>query len=326
MTSVLLGMSMPISRSDPKDHPDLLVARVAALQHGVFSRNQAVACGMTPNAIQYRLKIGRWERVLPAVYRLAGAVASWHQRLMGACLWAGREAVVSHRAAAALWGLDGCLQTRTIEVRACRWPSPSVPDVVVHPRVTLDASDVAKRERIPVTSVHRTLIDLPAVAQRDVVEAALESALRNGLTSIAYLRRRLDSVGGRGRRGCGTLRKLLDERNPPVRPTDSTLETRMEQLARRFGLPSLTRGHEVFVDRKFIARLDFAYPELLIDIEIDSQAWHYTKDAWHSDRARDTALRALGWIVLRFTWREVRSRPGWVVAQIRTAMATRRFT
>lgn len=146
----------------------------------------------------------------------------------------------------------------------------------------------------------------------------MESALRNGLTSMDYLRHRL-VVGGKGRRGCGVLRDLLDSRGPVTRPTESMLETRMNDLVRRSRLPHLTRGHEVHAGSLFVARLDFAYPDLLIDVEVDSEEWHYRKDAWHADRARDTELRALGWVVLRFTWREIKSRPKWVVDQIRRA-------
>ena len=54
-----------------------------------------------------------------------------------------------------------------------------------------------------------------------------------------------------------------------------------------------------------MARVDFAYPELKLAIEVDGFAAHSTVDAFRRDRVRQNALVAAGWTVLRFTWPEV---------------------
>src|SRR5258708_5677602 len=95
------------------------VAAVAAERHGVFSRAQARACGMSLATIDRRLTSGVWERLYPGVYRLAGAPATWQQALLAACLALGADAVVSHRAAAALWLFPGFAQ-RGIELSVPR--------------------------------------------------------------------------------------------------------------------------------------------------------------------------------------------------------------
>src|SRR5260370_6558054 len=84
---------------------DRACEEIAEKQFGLISRDQAIGTGMSERAIGGRLGAGRWRQVLPGVYRLAGAPASWEQSLKAATLWGGEGCVVSHRAAAALHGL-----------------------------------------------------------------------------------------------------------------------------------------------------------------------------------------------------------------------------
>jgi predicted transcriptional regulator of viral defense system len=89
---------------------DRAVARLAAIHHGAFSRAEALECGCSPSLIARRLSSGRWQKVADGVYVIAGSPATWHRRLMIACLDAGPLAVVSHRAAAAVHGLHNSRQ------------------------------------------------------------------------------------------------------------------------------------------------------------------------------------------------------------------------
>src|ERR1051326_2205207 len=91
--------------------------RVAAQQHGLVSRSQLLAAGLLEGAIWRRLVRHELEQVLPGVYRVPGSPATWLQSLMGVCLWAGNGASASHRAAAALWDIDG-FPEGPLEVRA----------------------------------------------------------------------------------------------------------------------------------------------------------------------------------------------------------------
>jgi predicted transcriptional regulator of viral defense system len=84
---------------------------------------------MSRQAIHRRLAAGRWQEVLPGVYRVAGAPTSEEQSLMAACLWAGPGAAVSHRAAAGLWGL---LEGHSTSVEITTPRRLRHPGVVVH--------------------------------------------------------------------------------------------------------------------------------------------------------------------------------------------------
>jgi hypothetical protein len=167
--------------------PDRLCAATANAQFGVISRQQAHAAGLSDKGILHRVATGRWQRVLPHVYRIVGAPESWHQKLMAAVLWAGEGSAISHRSAAAMWGLDGARRER-IEVSAIHkltrpgsWPIPHRPA-----RLPLD--EVTTISGIAVTTVARTLLDLGAVVLLPAVERALDGALRDGLVHVKELR------------------------------------------------------------------------------------------------------------------------------------------
>ena len=78
------------------------MAALADEQHGVFAQWQVD--GLTAKVIHDRIERGRWYRVLPLVYSLTPSVMP-RGRMMAAALTFGPNAVLSHRAAAAIWGV-----------------------------------------------------------------------------------------------------------------------------------------------------------------------------------------------------------------------------
>jgi very-short-patch-repair endonuclease len=73
-------------------------------------------------------------------------------------------------------------------------------------------------------------------------------------------------------------------------------------------------GHEV----------DFHWPEHRLIVETDGWRFHRTRRAFEADRARDAHLHAAGWVVLRFTWRQVLRETLLVTVQIAQTLALRR--
>jgi len=84
---------------------DVLLARLAANQHGVVSLEQLRAIGISSHAIAHRVRIGRLHRIHRGVYAVGHARLSNEGRWMAAVLACGYGAALSHRSAAALWGL-----------------------------------------------------------------------------------------------------------------------------------------------------------------------------------------------------------------------------
>jgi hypothetical protein len=67
-------------------------------------------------------------------------------------------------------------------------------------------------------------------------------------------------------------------------------------------------------------KIDFAYPDVLLAIEVDGYDPHGTRKAFDTDRARQNRLVLLGWTMLRFTWPQVVREPAKVAAEVRAAL------
>ena len=190
--------------------------------------------------------------------------------------------------------------------------------------MALAAVDVTKVDAIPVTTVARTLIDIAGFVRAEVVEEALDDALRRGLVTLSRLRWRLREAGGRGRQGTVLLGKLIDARaSGPVLPPQSVFETRLLRVIRGSGLPLPAIQHEVKTHRG-TAIVDLAYVRERVAIEADGFRWHSSRQQWDRDRARDTALAMLGWTVIHVTWQQLHDGPEEVLEAIRARLTQRR--
>lgn len=290
------------------------LARLAGTQHGLLERATVLATGVNPSTLQRWLKAGRLQVVHPSVYRLAGAPVTWEQQVLAAVLASGVLAAASHRSAARLWGLlDG---DDVVEISMPRRQVRHLRGVVAHRSLDLASAPAIARSRIPTTDPMRTLIDLGAVVGAAKVEQAFNRALEKRLLTAPAVQRRLDLLGRRGRVGAGVLRSVLDDRALGAERSDSELECRMASLLRRGSFPPAVFQYEVRHDGRFVARIDFAYPDLRLAIEVDGFEKHSTPAAFQSDLDRQNRLVELGWTVLRFTWKDVVRRPTAVAGRL----------
>lgn len=257
----------------------------AGQQYGLITRQQALAAGMTDRMVQWRTGQGLWVTVHPGVYRMAGAPATWHQRVLAAALAA--RAVASHRTAARLWGLDGDWGD-SLEVTATT--SRTVHGVVVHHSRHPPAR--VRRQAVPCTTATRTLIDLATILVPDRLEEALDSALREHLTSVEHVKRHLRA----GRRGAGVLRHLVESRTGE-RPHESVKEAELSRLLVAAGLPRPVRQYELRRDGRVVARFDLAWPDVRIAVEYMSYRHHFGRRAWRADAGRSNAALADDWLV-----------------------------
>src|SRR3954470_19097845 len=85
--------------------PDIGVADLAAERHGVVTRDEMRELGLTDAAIARRARAGRLHRLHRGVYAVGHAAVGLHGRWLAAVLATGDGALLSHRSAAALWGM-----------------------------------------------------------------------------------------------------------------------------------------------------------------------------------------------------------------------------
>jgi very-short-patch-repair endonuclease len=237
---------------------------------------------------------------------------------MAACLWGGEGAAASHSSAAKLWRLPG--MPLSIHVITTKSPTRLPAWVHVH-RVACAPPGVELVSGITVVPPWRALLDLGACAA-GLVERALDEALRLRLVSLPRMRWALDTYGGPGRRGAGVLGPLVAARDAPGTryvPPESELEAHLYRLVEASDLPSAERQYP-FWDGRSKRRLDLAFVQERVAVEVDGYWCHSGREAWQNDRARDNAMIKLGWRTLRFTWEDLQSRPESVLADIRRTL------
>jgi hypothetical protein len=220
-------------RSLSRHEQDEAVARIAAHQDALITLLQARAVGLTEWAVRRRVATGRWDQLLPGVHKIVGAPTTDRQRVRAAQLWAGGAAVVSHRSAGWLWGLDAMGPPSSPEVTVPRRHGPNSEFVVVHRSHILPDVDRAEISGIPCTSAARSVIDIAGIVDEETLEIVMESGFRLGLYRESFLRWRLSALGGSGRRGSGRLLTLLDERGKGAAALEYPLEVKTWRLLKR---------------------------------------------------------------------------------------------
>ena len=305
---------MPRTPADVERH---LLLR-AGEHHGLVSGTEALRSGFTQRQIDRRVSQGRWERVHPGVFRVAGSPTTDLQVLAAAVLWTGGAA--SHTSAGALFDLTP--PPLRPHVTVGRTATARRPGLVTHRSADLIGSDLIRRDGIVCTSATRTCIDLGAHLPESQLEQVIDRALHRGLTHADRLIARFLQIGRRGRPGTATLRRVLRRVDPALAPAESDLESMLTRVLRRHGLPAPVPQYRVTLDGHEF-RIDLCYPEQLLAIESDGFAHHGHREAFERDRFRQNLLVLAGWRVLRFTWRQICTDAAGVADQIAAALAER---
>lgn len=289
---------------------------LAATQHGLITRAQAIELGLSRSAIQHRRQRGQWRLVSRGVYRLMGALVTPHQRALAAVLASGEGAVLSHRSAAALHELPG-FPMEPLIVSVNRDGRRSLSGVRLEESLALLGHHVSIVDDIPCTTVARTLFDLCGDVYAGRAERALDTALARKLVTLPELWRVLDDLAEHGRAGTVLMRSLLMERDPEYVAPESELEARFIALARNYGLPEPERQVNLGDGETWIGRVDFLFRSTRIVVEVDGAEFHDGLVDRRRDAERDSQLVAAGWTVLRFRWDDIVNRPAAVAHAIR---------
>lgn len=293
--------------------------RLAATQYGLLHRRQALAHGLSPSAIQHRRARGRWLTAQPAVYFINGAPFTWLTRVLAACLSSG--GIASHRTAAVLHEVRD-FHHATPEVSVPRGHRLDRSDLIVHESGDLSLMAPVEVRGIPTSSPARLAADLGAVIPFHLYEPAMDDLIARRLLTWDQALHSLMAHSEHGRTGVGALRVLLEQRYG-----EDVAESVLERVFfRRFAdlaFPAPVAQFEIADGAGFVARVDYAYPERRIAIELDSLRFHLTGEAFEADRRKRNRLRLAGWLVLEYTWNMVLEHPANVYRQIHAAYDAR---
>jgi len=278
----------------------------------VVSVWQLINLGYTRNAIARLVAKGHLHRLYLGVYAVGHTRLTLRGRWMAAVLACGPGAVLSHRAALALWELgraaSGPIDV-TIPGRGRRGPK----SIRSHLTRALDPADTTVRDGIPVTSAERTLLDFAETEPRQRLRRALETGERleliDGRALQALMAR---SHGRRGLRPLNEALAAMAAANGSAPWTQSELEDRFLRLIRAAQLPEPQCN--VMVEGYLV---DCWWPAPRVVAEVDSFRFHKTREMFERDRKEDTVMQLAGINLLRPTQRRMEHEPHALVSDVR---------
>jgi Transcriptional regulator, AbiEi antitoxin/Protein of unknown function (DUF559) len=289
---------------------DTAIADIAGRQYGVVSRRQLISLGLGEDAIDARLRLGRLHRLHRGVYAVGHEAIAREGHWMAAVLTGGTGSVLSHRSAAALWGI--ATFSGAIEITSPR--NTRSRGAVRRHWALLPPDEVTVLDGIPVTSVHRTLFDYAGISPVDRLEAAVREAefrrLWDRLSLPALLARYP------GSRGNANLRLCLERLGRTPGFTRSDLEELFLPFLDRFGLPRPHLNARLEAQGQWI-EVDCLWRDECLIVELDSRVAHETRAAFEKDRDRDRRLQAVGWRVVRITWHQLHDEPKRIAEDLR---------
>jgi predicted transcriptional regulator of viral defense system len=297
-------------------HRRQVVAELARRQHGIVSLAQLEERGVSASGVWAWVEVGYLHRVQQGVYAVGHSLLSSKGRLLAAVLACGPDAVLSHRSAAALWGLRADARAK-IDVTAPNRRGRAPSGIDAHRNGSLHPKDRTSVDSIPCTSFGRTLLDLAGVVE--------PRELRNAITRAEVLRifdlLEVQEViaRNRGRRGVARLRRALANADSRDERAKGEFERRFLAICRRAGLPLPEVNAPLEIGGEQV-EADFLWRQVRLIVETDDRYSHATLTAFEKDRRRDQRLKLADWDVIRCTWRQMTNEPDQLVHTIRALL------
>ncbi|MGH2457951.1 MAG: type IV toxin-antitoxin system AbiEi family antitoxin domain-containing protein [Chloroflexota bacterium] len=175
-------MPSPTKRADLRG-----LEAFALAQGGYFDRRDAHAHDVGDSLLHYHTQTGRFERLLPGVYRLSAAPISPYDEFLLAWVWTNYRGVISHESALALYDLADVLPAR-VHVTVPRQFHRITAPFVVH-LTRLPETDIRTYNGVRVTTPARAIVDAAATgADPTQIHKAVQEALERGLANPDELR------------------------------------------------------------------------------------------------------------------------------------------
>jgi very-short-patch-repair endonuclease len=275
---------------------------IATANHGLVTR---ATSGLSRSSWYRAVASGHLDQLFPGVARLPGTARTREQRIAAAVLATGPSSIASHRSAAHLWGVPRPADDPVdVIVVGARRRFVGFDDVVIHRPRDLERLRPQRRANIVCTNILRTVLDLGAV-DPSAVSDAVGHVITNRLATLRALETVVVQHSEHGRTGIVALREAVAVWSIDRKPTDSLLEQTMRRLIDRYRLAPV-EFHPVICGYE----VDFRVLGTPVILECDGWAYHgLERRNFERDRRRDADLIAAGWIVLRFTYRAITTRP-----------------
>ncbi len=317
------------------DHKLAQLFGLARIQGGVFSRAQAQQLGYSWRRLETLAKRGTITSFLNQWIAPSLAKVDHTAVAHAITLRFGPKCVVSGAAAAQILGADGDWPQRfAIDKPMVYLSDPS--------HIRIEDARIIRRtfDGIVLTRGRLRLADR-TTALLDCVDSVL-AANREGLIDYLLQRRWLkreaveERVAARraSRLGRRSTSAQIHAQRHAAEGTESAAERLMRRVLLAAGLRQGGRlgwqpNHLVRVPDRGgnhlrLARIDFAWPDCRLAVEVDGRAFHSTDAAFESDRDRRNDLESVGWMVLNVTWKGIKDSPGSVIRRVSAGLRRQR--
>jgi hypothetical protein len=280
-----------------------------------FRGSEAISRGLLTKGM---LRSSSWRRLYRDVYLHEEIAIDHRVSCEAAALLLPPGAAIAGLSAAYVWGVTP-LSVDEVTVIVPRGQRMKIQPGLLVRHGALPPSDVVSLLGIPVTTALRTAFDLarelPPVEAVIALDTFLKKQRINPARLSDYLEARPSWPGVKAAR-------VALSRSDPL--SESPMETRTRLLIADSDLPMPVSQYKIFNGERFIARVDFAYPDSLLALEYEGDH-HRRRDVFRSDIDRLNRMRLLGWTVLRFTADDILRYPDNLLAQIRLALRQRRI-
>jgi putative AbiEi antitoxin of type IV toxin-antitoxin system len=284
---------------------EAIIARIASANHGVATREQLLAAGVSAKQIHHRLQVGSLIAVFPGVYRVGHAAPSTLAHYLAAVRACGNQAALYGPAAGHLLRLTK--------------GDPPLPHVMtrterhvkgIRTKRVRKIEHVTTFNRIRTTNVALTLIDLAAVlSPQALARACHEAGVRYRTTPG-----QVQAILRPNSPGAASLRRVLtgDEH-----VTLSKLERAFLELLRAHGLP-VPITNKVASGR----RVDCRWPEHRLTVELCGYIFHNSRHAWGMDHRRAREAYKRDEEFRSYTYEDVFEDPADMLRELRELLAT----
>ncbi len=196
-----------------------------------------------------------------------------------------------------------------------------VEGAIVHRSRDLEPADITEVDGILATTPERTICDLGLVFPEHEVLRILRHAIAEKLVLPVDVWRMRQRTSKQGRNGTGVLERALEALPPDVDFAESGLEIHFIEICDRFNIVRPVPQLPVKVGGRSF-RLDFAWVDERIFVEIDGAAFHSSPTQIAADGGRQNQLVNAGWTPLRFTAKDLNDRASYCAKIVSDALAS----
>ena len=266
---------------------------------GIISVAKLVECGCGDRNIAQMVDRQELITMMPGVFRSAQWPCNREQILAAICA-RNLAAMIGFTTAGQLWA-QRRMSDPNIHVLVPHGCSPAMEGVVVHRCRRIDPVDLVQRpDCIRLSSPPRTIFDSADMIGFEATTSVLEQLLNEQKVTFGTISDTVHRLYHPQRPGSKTMLAVIRSRPAWRAALQSDLEVKVLEEMSRQNLPMpVTQFPMRLPDRDIV--IDFAWPALMLAVEVDHPAWHDGELDSHADKGRDRKLTTMGWTSTRIT-------------------------